>query len=229
MSGVFRCTLILAAAVAVAAIPSDAAAQFRIGGGLSLTELFGEGVGDNEARTGLALGASAGLVGIGPARLMAEVHYRQKGAEDLMAAGELIAAGEAAEFGVDYVEIPLLVRFDLPAVGGRVVPYLHAGPVFGWQVDCGVRVAADGAEEACEDLQEENLADTVRDYEQGLTLGGGFDVVVLGGLGAVSIDGRYIRGLSRLGESGDVHNQGYAVTLGYSFGLPESFPGVRRP
>lgn len=206
--------------------PADASAQFRVGGGLSLSELFGDDVGENDTRSGLALGASAGLFSIGPARILAEVHYRQKGAEDVMEAEQLIAAGEAVEFGLDYVEVPLLVRFNLPPFGGRVVPYIHGGPVFGWQVDCGVRVTAEGGEEACEDLSGANLEETLRDYEQGLTFGGGFDVVVLRGLGAISLEGRYIRGLSRLSQEGEVKNQGYALTLGYSFGLPESFPGV---
>ena len=49
---------------------------------------------------------------------------------------------------------------------------------------------------------------------------------MLRGLGAISLEGRYIRGLSRLCDAGEVRNQGYAVTLGYSFGLPETFPGV---
>jgi hypothetical protein len=143
-----------------------------------------------------------------------------------MEAQELVAAGEAAEFGIDYVEVPLLVRFNLPPLGGRAVPYVHAGPVFGWRVDCGVRVTAEGGEEACDALSGDDLGDTLRDYEQGMAVGGGLDLVVLRGLGAISLEGRYIRGLSRLSENGEVKNQGYALTLGYSFGLPSDFPGV---
>jgi hypothetical protein len=59
-----------------------------------------------------------------------------------------------------------------------------------------------------------------------MAVGGGLDLVVLRGLGAISLEGRYIRGLSRLSENGEVKNQGYALTLGYSFGLPSDFPGV---
>ena len=219
---------ILPLLVLLLSTPAGLQAQIRVGGGLSLSELFGDDVGANDARAGLALGASAGLFGFGPARLMAEVYYRQKGAKDVMEAQEFLAAGQAVEFGVDYLEIPLLIRFNLPPLGGRVVPYLQGGPVFGWQVDCGVRVTPEGGEEACDDLSGDSFEETIRDYEQGVTVGGGLDIVVLEGLGAVSLDGRYIRGLSRLSQDGEVKNQGFALLLGYSFGLPADFPGLPR-
>ena len=55
-------------------------------------------------------------------------------------------------------------------------------------------------------------------------LAGGFDFAV-GSVGAINIDARLTRGLSRLAQGSDgpdIRNQAFSVMLGYSFGLPGS-------
>jgi hypothetical protein len=116
----------------------------------------------------------------------------------------------------------------LPLIGTGLRPYLQAGPAFGWQIDCGVELnlsAAGGGGDpkaACDDLSSDNLEDTLRQRETGMVLGGGIALSVFGGAGAVFIDTRFTRGLSRLSEGVDgtrVKNQSFSALLGYSFGF----------
>lgn len=214
------CTSILLLAV----LASPASAQFKLAGGINLANFFGDAVEDTESRTGLNLGASVGIARLGPVRVLAEGYYRQKGAQSVQA----LEQGGSVEWGIDYIEIPVLARVDLPLVGGRLLPYLQGGPAFAWKIDCGIELSESGTEQDCDDLLGENLDETLRDYEQGLVLGGGLDLGVLGGAGAVNLDARYTRGLTRISEGSDgldIKNQALSVMLGYSFGFN---PGFRR-
>ena len=224
-----------------------AEAQFGIRGGVSLNDFFGDGIENTEQTDNLSFGISAGLIRFGSFQVMAEGYYRKKGAGwgalDALNAGggpvpldsmQLVAlaggalSGETLEFGLDYIEVPVLLRYNMPVLAERLRLYLNAGPAFGWQVDCGVSVTAVGAatgeqpEADCQDLSQENLGETLREYELGMVVGGGLDVGVLGGMGAVTLDFRLTRGLSRLsnGVTGpEVRNQAFSVVLGYTFGF----------
>lgn len=191
-----------------------------------MTSFFGDGVRNTDNRSSLGFGGAAALLTIGPVIFLAEGYYRQKGAERVSEFNEQVFEEGAAEIGLDYIEIPLLARVNLPTVAGRFVPYVNAGPAFGWRIDCGIRFqeSAGAAESDCEDLMGENFEETLRSYEQGLVLGGGVDIAVLRGLGAINVDARLTQGLSRISESangtGEVKNRAFSVMLGYSFGIP---------
>ncbi|MGI9628369.1 MAG: outer membrane beta-barrel protein [Longimicrobiales bacterium] len=228
------------------ALPAPGDAQIGIRGGINLTDFFGDRVDNTDPVQSMSYGLTAGLIRIGPVQIVAEGYYRKKGAGwrvlDAIGAGGGLggldsaqvaglagagSGGESLEFGLDYVEVPLLLRFNLPTYGRRFRPYFNAGPAFGWQIDCGVTVSvAAGAgsepEAACEDLSGENVKETLREYETGLVVGAGLDVSVLGGAGALTLDLRMTRGLSRLseGQNGpDVRNQAISAMLGYTFGF----------
>lgn len=213
--------LLLVLALAFLA-PLPASAQFTARGGLNLATVFGDDVEDAESVRGLNFGGSFGLVGVGPVQLLGEVYYRQKGARGGLAGfQEAAMAGETVEVGLDYVEIPVLARVDLGGGGGRFRPYIQGGPAFGWQLECGVEVAADGGSEtACDDLTE-GFEETLRDYELGAVVGAGLDIRVLRGLGALNLDARYTHGLSEIGkgsETLEIRNRAYTLMLGWSFG-----------
>ena len=200
-------------------------AQVALKGGYDLTNFFGDGV-QSDNRGELGFGGSFGLFSIGPVIISAEAYYRQKGAKNVEEFNEQVFTEGTAEFGIDYVEVPVLLRLNLPTLGSRIVPYLNAGPAFAWRVDCGITftAASQSAEEQCEDLMGENLDETIRDYEQGIVLGGGLDFAVFGGMGAINLDARVTQGLSRINENPDgtmeVKNRVFSVMLGYSFGIP---------
>lgn len=210
------------------AAPSSTSAQgFSLAGGLNLADFVGDDAGDVEQKPGLDLGASVPLVRFGPAQLRAEGYYRQKGARDVEELQQASLAGQPVEFGIDYIEVPVILRLSLPDLGDRLFPYLEGGPAFAWRVDCGISFQAESGESepSCEDFNQQNLEETLQEYEQGLILGGGVQIPIMN-VGAVVLDARYTRGLSRLAEDGDVHNRAFSFTVGYSFGTPYGFGGM---
>ena len=213
--------LLATALAAVAATAAPAYAQIRLSGGINLTRFFGDDVGDTDRKRGLDLGASFPLFNMGPFQVRAEGYYRQKGARGVEQFQQAVMAGQTIEVGIDYVEVPVLLRLGLPGLGGRVFPYLEGGPAFAWKLDCGVSFeGGSGANSTnCDDLGRDNLEETLKDYEQGIVVGAGFDFPVLS-VGALNLDARYTRGLSRLYEDGEVRNTAFSVMLGYSFGMP---------
>ena len=201
-------------------------AQIAFRGGFNLTELVGGGVAQSESRTGLNFGLGYDILSFGPLSIGPEVHYAQRGAEafQLAMAGDVTLPAGPAEIALDYVEVPILARLRVPALG-PVNPYLMGGPVFGWKLDCKVSLdpSQSSVAPSCDDiLTRDGLEAKVRDYEQGLLLGAGLQLPVLWGLGQLSLEGRLLQGLSRLGEGDgapDVKNRAFSLLLGYSLGI----------
>lgn len=232
-----RAKILVPALLSLALLLPDAGfAQIGIRGGINLTDFVGDDAGDTDSKAGLNLGASFRILNFGPVAIVPEVYYAQKGAKrsfftDPIGPESLNdqTTGEAT-FDLPYIEVPVLLRVALPQLqDGRFQPYLNAGPVFAWNLDCTVEfeqqgLATDG--EDCDSLQSEAaFEETVRDYETGFTIGGGTDIVVIPGHGGLNLDVRYTRGLTRItedpdgGDAPDVTNQAFTVMLGYSFGL----------
>lgn len=226
--------ILLLTVLLTAATVGQADGQMRLRGGYDLTNFFGDGI-SSDNRGELGFGGSFGLFNIGPVFISAEGYYRQKGAKNVAEFNQQVFTEGTAEVGIDYVEVPILARVNLPTLGNRVVPYLNAGPAFAWRIDCGITFDAgsQSAEQKCEDLEEANIEQTLRDYEQGIVLGGGLDFAVSGGSGAINLDARVTQGLSRINENADgsvdVKNRVFSVMLGYSFGIPGGLeiPGSR--
>jgi hypothetical protein len=212
--------LLLALLIALFA-STPAHAQFTLKGGINLVDLFGGDVAASDTRPRLAGGVAFDIIGIGPLKLAPEIYYAQKGAENFQSR---LAAGEAAHISLAYVEVPVLLRLTLPFGGPRVEPYVAGGPVFGWQLDCNVTVSADDVVEDCGQLLggPEGVEDTLRSFEQGIMVGAGLIFEVIPGIGAITVDARYARGLTRLSEDADgpeIQNRAVSVLLGYRFGL----------
>lgn len=219
---------LLLALVLTAGSAVGAQAQIALKGGYDLTNFFGEGL-NSDNRGELGFGGSFGLFSIGPVIVTAEAFYRQKGAKNVQEFNQQVFTEGSAEVGIDYVEVPLLLRLNLPTVGNRVVPYLNAGPAFAWKIDCGIKFdsGTQTATQACDDLMGENLEETLKDHEQGIVLGGGLDFAISGGSAAINLDARVTQGLSRINQNADgsvdVKNRVFSIMLGYSFGIPGGF------
>jgi hypothetical protein len=209
-----------AAILLAAANPAPANAQFGLDGGLSLGDLVGAGVERADTRQGLTGGGAWSLFSLGPIEVRPELHYVQKGADLVSLAGG--TPGAIPEFGLDYVEVPLLARvgFGLPFGGDRLGIYGAGGPAFAWRINCSIRAAGDGSAGLSDDCALPGgggLDDAVRSADQGLVLGGGL-LLDVGELGGLSLNVRMIEGLARL--SGDasnpeVRNRAVTFTLGW--------------
>lgn len=195
-------------------------------GGLNLADFVGSDAGDSESTVGLNAGGSFRLLSFGPVSLGPEVYYAQKGSERPVFAtpGGGTVAGTST-FNLAYIEVPLLLTVHLVnSPRSRFRPFLHGGPVFGWNLDCTLDFSdpETAPEETCGSLLGGDLQSTVEDYEQGITFGGGLDVAVIPGRGALTLDLRATRGLDEVirTESGsdlEIRNRAFTAMLGYSF------------
>jgi hypothetical protein len=115
--------VLLAAAVAV---PLSAEAQFTVKLGASFASTTeSELVPDVETRTGLAAGIGFGFrLGDGRFALHPELLYVQKGGK----------FGDAGTLKIDELDVPLLLRFDVPI--DVLSPYVHAGPQLEFELNC---------------------------------------------------------------------------------------------
>lgn len=212
---------VLPAILGASAGALDAQLPLELRGGFNLSEFVGGEVADGasgDTRRGLDLGFGFTPLRMGPAAVAVEVYYRQKGAEGF---SQLPGAGAAGgfEIGLDYVEIPVLLRVGIPLASSLGL-YLQGGPAFAWRIDCGIHAASDGGQVTpdCDDIGGANLEATLRDYEQGVVGGAGLELRVPGGMGAVTLDSRFTRGLTRISEDeGSPRNQSISLMLGYSF------------
>ncbi len=199
---------ILAATIALtAATATRASAQLTLRGGVNLTTFVGGDAGDVESRKGLNLGAAIPLFHVGPVAIVPEIYYAQKGAES-----PAVGVFDPFEFRLDYIEVPVLARFNL---GGRSIrPYLQAGPSFAWQLDCAISLQSAGS--GSDDCGE-SINDELKDYDQGIVFGGGIDFG-LAGIGALNLDARFERGLARITDNADLKNQAFTLMLGWQMG-----------
>lgn len=216
-----RLTLAPLALLLVLLPASSAEAQFTFKGGVNLVDMFGDDVETSDRRPRLAGGMGMDLMSVGPLTLSPEVYYAQKGAENFQ---RRLAAGEASQVSLEYVELPVLLRVGVPLGGSRFQPYLAGGPVFAWQLDCRMEASESGVNEECGELLggQDQLEEKLREFEQGLMVGAGFAFEVIRGIGAVTLDARYARGLTRLSEGGEgpeIQNRALSLLLGYRFGL----------
>lgn len=210
-------------AAALAAPPLDAqSAGFQ--GGLSLADLIGDAVRQSDTRQGLNAGGALTLLRYGPLSIGPEVYYAQKGADAARLEAESPAMFE--QFGLDYLEIPLLAKLGFQVPGVRWLrAYAQGGPAFAWKLSCHIE-PADAGEAAVNDEcalnQNQDAQTLVDDADRGLVFGGGLDLNVMN-RGTITLDGRHVRGLARLAQERaplpEVRNQATSFMVGYSFGL----------
>ena len=221
MKNVAMCGFCVALLLSLAAQP--ASAQYGARGGFNLSDLVGPGVAEADARAGLAGGLGVSLLTLGPLSLTPELYYIQKGA----GSAQLLAESPEMfdEFGLDYVEVPVLARlgFPLPFGDGRFRGYAEGGPAFAWRVNCSISASEGDASlnDECAFLDFEGPDAVIDSADRGMVLGGGMMMEVPAVGGEVSLDLRLIRGLRRLagGDSDlDARNQSISLMLGFMLG-----------
>ena len=214
----FQCITIpvLAATVGLLAAATPTKAQIGIRGGMNLTKFVGGDAGENEAATGLNLGASIPILRIGPLSIVPEVYYAEKGAKvfDPMTTTTF-------EYGLNYIEVPVLAKLSFP-LAGALRGYLTGGPAFGWNIDCTISATETGSTNNLGECGEvfHSFDTAMEKADRGVVFGGGLDFTVRG-LGGLNLDARLVRGLARLraGDTGsDIRNQSFSLMLGYYLG-----------
>ncbi|HEX9251119.1 MAG TPA: porin family protein, partial [Ignavibacteriaceae bacterium] len=139
-----------------------------------------------------------------------EAYYTMKGATDN---GTIEGYSYDAEMKLDYIEVPLLLKFLIPIKDSGVKPAIFAGPSIGFNMSAKTKVEAGGQ------TFEQDMED-VASTDFGLVFGGGVGFPV--GNGELGLDIRYILGLSTIDDSAakaDVKNGVINFNLYYGFNL----------
>jgi len=212
-----RTHLYAAVAIVCSSLPSFAlVAHVGPRVGLNLANQWGK---DSRDNAGILAGLVAGItvpLEIKPhLYLEPEIHFSMKGtAWDSTVLDE---NGDAFE-RINYVEIPVTVKFSLPGMGDNLVkPFLYLGPALGLRTNGYIQwnrsTAADNGTKSHYTLTEElNVVD--------LSIAGGGAVHIKLADGFFFLDVRYSLGLLKTDVSeADRKNWCGAVTLGYVFRL----------
>ena len=157
---------------------------------------------DTSFLTGLSLGAFTRLPMPAPFSMQIALQYIEKGSvidPDTVFIDPL-------EFHLAYLELPVLVRYDIPAGTSRLQPYFYGGATLAVLVSA--KAVANG--------DEDDIKDELEDLDFSLAVGAGF---VLGDFGRVSLfaDLRYTHGLVNISNDPDadpVENRGISFMLG---------------
>lgn len=188
---------LLLAVVALIAVPaSSAQTSFGLRAGLNVSDLTGDDLGNTEPRLGFTGGAFVNVPFTPQFSLQPEVSYSQKG----------VASEDGdAQLQVDYVEVPILVKYTVPVTETGLMFGAYAGPALGFKVSEEV----DGFG---------GSADT--DFFKSTDIGGAFGVTV--GAGPFAVDGRYTLGLSDATDEDespyDLRNGVFSIAGTYTFG-----------
>jgi hypothetical protein len=185
------------------AVPAAVTAQsgFGIKGGASFGNVSNKGVlpGDLATRTGfaggLSVGSKGGLVGFGVEGL-----YAQRG---------VISSTTGDARKLDYVDVPVYVRVMLPTPALK--PFAYAGPQASFEVSC------EAGDADCPDTEPSGEKRAKTTYAG--VVGAG---VQLGGRLPLSIEGRYVYGitdlkLGTLASSESYKTRSFMILAGYHF------------
>jgi len=134
--------------------------------------------------------------------LQPELLFMRKGAD----AGDNIEG----HVEIDYAEIPVLLRFDIPTGGVGFSPFLYAGPYAAFEVAC--KLEDGGVEVDCEDGEHES-------FDYGAVFGAGLGFAA--GPGRLVVEGRYDLGLQNLTtDSNDPEQKNRAIGLFVGYAVP---------
>lgn len=206
----FRLAVLLAVASLTTAPVAHAGATLALKGGLTYsqvtTELF-----DPSFHTGYAAGVGASFDLTPHVALAPEVLYVRKGAK--LAAATVSPLGIPLTFredlDLDYLEVPVLLRFTLPGAGPIRLRAL-AGPSFGLKVKESLRTS--GIVSLATD------SDLLKSSDVGIALGAG--AVLADGPAHWTLEGRYTFGVTNISDfavGGDVKNGVFMALLGVEF------------
>jgi hypothetical protein len=179
---------------------------FGVKAGLSYANIHGHDVYEQRSRMGFSAGAFL-TFGLGSFfAVQPEVLFITKGSKYSNGSG---ADAYRETLGLDYIEVPVLIKFFLPAAGSFRL-HLFAGPSLGFKLRARVK-ATFGGETEVETL------DNVKNRDFGLAAGVGLEHPL--GRGRLTLDVRYTAGMSSMskGTDDDIKNGALGLFAGYSF------------
>jgi opacity protein-like surface antigen len=202
-------SLLLAPLAAHAQKRVDSAAGFGVKLGLTVTNFGGEdaddlGFLDFENKLGFAAGALMNIPLSPMVSLQPELMFVTKGAEV-----EIFGRNEGY-LSLNYLEIPVLVRVDVP-VAANVAPFVVAGPALGFLLS---------AKAVDRNGNTDNIKDDFENVDLGFIVGGGLGIPLSSG-GVIDIEVRYEVGLADINDDRnfnvELENRAFFILGGYRF------------
>ncbi len=184
---------------------------FGVMAGVNLATLSGDDITSVDNRTGFLGGVFVTFHLTNTFAIQPEAIYSQRGASDNS------DPSFDATFKLDYIDVPLLLRFDVP-VAGPIRPFFVAGPSFGLQVKCAVGAEGEGASASvdCDQIEESGgIQIGNRTFDMSGVAGAGLDFR-LGGT-TLMLGARYQHGFSDVVEDAAVKNRTWSVLAGLAF------------
>jgi hypothetical protein len=207
-----RVGAVLAAMAMMVAVASPTYAQGITGGvkvGVNFADLSLDGPDDVELgelgdmlgnRTGLVAGAFVDVPVTPQVSFSPEVLFTQKGAKT-----EIL--DNSVAFEVTQFQVPLLFKANF--AGGRVRPFIAAGPAIGFNTSTKLTTEILGEEE------ELDMDESTESVEFSAVFGGGVR------FGQASVEARYDLGLSNLSSEdagGDIKSRTFSILFGFAWG-----------
>lgn len=197
---VLRVALSVACLAALSPLEAQARPRAdRIGliAGVNLASIKQDNAGSPEglsSRTGLMAGVYDVHAIAGDFDIQAELLYSQKGSS-------FSDTGIEAQITLKYIEIPVLLRYNLPVLSSDFRPHIYIGPAFSYRTSCsgsstyqGTTISGDCR--AFGETTTSNGGDEPARYDIGGVIGGGLSFNMNGR--AVTVGARYERGFGNL-------------------------------
>jgi hypothetical protein len=209
----------LALVVLLAAVPAcadDKPFHLSVSGGMTISKYRDMTATwtNFEAMKGTSLGVGAAWRIASALEIQPEALYLEKGIslgerQQRDEFGDVVATYE--ELHVQhYLEIPVLMQWRLPT-GERVRPVLEAGPFVAYELGERLKLTGDGNASYAEDL--------LKNTDYGFVVGAGLQVRA--GPAYWLLDGRYDRGLAKLGKffgsEEDIHSDAFVISTGVRY------------
>lgn len=204
--------VIIISATTLHAQSDNTSMQFGVKGGINLSNLIGDDVGDLDSRTSFNLGLFVEIPLSGRFSFQPEVLYSGQGFT-IINRGEdnIFDVGDNVEYQLSYIQVPLMAKFYL--IKGL---YAEAGPQFGFKVKEKIdyKPASDDGDI---DIDPDNS--NVKDFDTNLAIGAGYKFD-----NGLSLSARYNYGLTSIikkdtpliGDA-DVKNSVWQFGIGFSF------------
>ncbi|HEX5131452.1 MAG TPA: porin family protein [Candidatus Krumholzibacteria bacterium] len=212
-------TALVVAALVVAGLASPVRAGnnvYGFRGGVNISTLKGEDPVDLDSVNRPVAGV-VGVFGLTPwLGFQIEALWSGKGAEGTLPFSYFGGTLATGSMTLDYLEIPLLLRFT-PAANGRWRPFLYGGPGFAANLSADAEASVDGTPISPKILA--GLEQIIADGDLLLMGGAGIGAVVSGRL--FELDVRYSAGLVNIDESRrsfSPHNRTVSVSLALLLG-----------
>lgn len=180
----------------------DAQAQLGVKGGLNVAN-FNDTDASADSRAGIMAGLTYDFgVPMSPITIQPGVFYAQKGAK-------LSEGNVEATTKLDYIEIPVVAKFNFILDNPMLTPHVYFGPYLGFNINAEQEVSG-GENSGTVDID-----DAVKGTDFGVVVGAGADIT------RFNVGVRYSAGLSDIAEDdsfdGDGKNGVFSIVVGIDF------------